>query len=119
MLAERFVSRPRTGAAELAGGAAVYQPGSDRGGAALWICAGGRDCCEAGADSVAGDAAVEHADAATMAQMDPLAVGQKLLVSFVLTGRILRSEEGFDLNWQLLEVGAQSVRPGERFAWHR
>jgi serine/threonine-protein kinase len=47
-----------------------------------------------------------------MAKMDPLAVGQKLLVSFVLTGSILRSEEGFDLNWQLLDVGAQSVRSG-------
>jgi serine/threonine-protein kinase len=47
-----------------------------------------------------------------MAQMDPLAVGQKLLVSYVLTGSILRSEEGFDLNWQLLDVGAQSVRSG-------
>ena len=47
-----------------------------------------------------------------MAQMDPLAVGQKLLVSFVLTGSILRSEEGFDLNWQLLDVAAQSVRSG-------
>ncbi len=47
-----------------------------------------------------------------MAQMDPLAVGQKLLVSFVLTGSILRSEEGFDLNWQLIDVAAQSVRSG-------
>ena len=47
-----------------------------------------------------------------MARMDPLAVGQKLLVSFVLTGSILRSEEGFDLNWQLLDVAAQSVRSG-------
>ncbi len=47
-----------------------------------------------------------------MAQMDPLAMGQKLLVSFVLTGSILRSEEGFDLNWQLLDVAAQSVRSG-------
>jgi serine/threonine-protein kinase len=47
-----------------------------------------------------------------MAQMDPLSVGQKLLVSFVLTGSILRSEEGFDLNWQLIDVAAQSVRSG-------
>jgi serine/threonine-protein kinase len=47
-----------------------------------------------------------------MAQMDPLAVGQKLLVSFVLAGSFLRSEEGFDLNWQLLDVSAQSVRSG-------
>src|SRR5271166_3500900 len=47
-----------------------------------------------------------------IAQMDPLSVGQKLLVSFVLAGNFLRSEEGFDLNWQLLDVGSQSVRSG-------
>jgi tetratricopeptide (TPR) repeat protein/predicted Ser/Thr protein kinase len=46
------------------------------------------------------------------AQMDPLAVGKKLLVSFVLAGSFLRSDEGFDLNWQLLDVTAQSVRSG-------
>ena len=44
--------------------------------------------------------------------MDPLALGQKLLVSFVLAGSFLRSEEGFDLNWQLLDVASQSVRSG-------
>src|ERR1039458_2997858 len=38
-----------------------------------------------------------------MAQMDPLAIGKKLLVSFVLAGNFLRSDEGFDLNWQLLD----------------
>jgi serine/threonine protein kinase/Flp pilus assembly protein TadD len=47
-----------------------------------------------------------------MAQMDPLALGQKLLVSFVLAGNFLRSDEGFDLNWQLLDVASQSVRSG-------
>ena len=47
-----------------------------------------------------------------IAQMDPLSVGQKLLVSFVLAGNFLRSEAGFDLNWQLLDVSAQSVRSG-------
>src|SRR5580658_2674496 len=47
-----------------------------------------------------------------IAQMDPLSVGQKLLVSFVLAGNFLRSKEGFDLNWQLLDVGSQSVRSG-------
>ena len=47
-----------------------------------------------------------------MAQMDPLAVGKKLLVSFVLAGNFLRSQEGFDLNWQLLDVASQSVRSG-------
>lgn len=45
-------------------------------------------------------------------QMDPLAIGQKLLVQYVLTGNFLRSEKGFDLNWQLLDVPGQSVRAG-------
>src|SRR5664279_917274 len=44
--------------------------------------------------------------------MDPLAVGQKLLVKYVLTGHFLRSEKGFDLNWQLLDVPGQSIRAG-------
>jgi serine/threonine-protein kinase len=44
--------------------------------------------------------------------MDPLSIGQKLLVSFVLAGNFLRSEHGFDLNWQLLDVSSQSVRSG-------
>ena len=47
-----------------------------------------------------------------IAQMDPLSVGQRLLVSFVLAGSFLRSDEGFDLNWQLLDVASQSVRSG-------
>jgi serine/threonine-protein kinase len=47
-----------------------------------------------------------------IAQLDPLALGQKLLTSFVLAGSFLRSEQGFDLNWQLLDVAAQSVRSG-------
>ncbi|HEY1810652.1 MAG TPA: protein kinase [Acidobacteriaceae bacterium] len=47
-----------------------------------------------------------------VAQMDPLAIGQKLLVAWVLTGSFMRSEQGFDLNWQLLETDTQSVRGG-------
>jgi len=47
-----------------------------------------------------------------MAQMDPLAVGKRLLTSFVLTGSFVRSESGFDLNWQLLDLASQSVRTG-------
>ncbi len=47
-----------------------------------------------------------------IAQMDPLSVGQRLLVSFVLAGSFLRSENGFDLNWQLLDVASLSVRSG-------
>jgi serine/threonine protein kinase/tetratricopeptide (TPR) repeat protein len=45
-------------------------------------------------------------------QMDPLALGQRLLARFVLAGNFLRSDEGFDLNWQLLDVAGQSVRTG-------
>ncbi|HLH33847.1 MAG TPA: protein kinase [Alloacidobacterium sp.] len=47
-----------------------------------------------------------------LAQLDPLEVGQKLLVRWVLTGNFIRSEKGFDLNWQLLDVSAQSVSGG-------
>jgi tetratricopeptide (TPR) repeat protein/tRNA A-37 threonylcarbamoyl transferase component Bud32 len=46
------------------------------------------------------------------AHLDPLALGQKLLVSFVLAGNFQRSQQGFDLNWQLLDVAQQSVRAG-------
>jgi eukaryotic-like serine/threonine-protein kinase len=45
-------------------------------------------------------------------QLDPLSVGRRLLVDFVLAGSFLRSEQGFDLNWQLLDVHRQSVRTG-------
>lgn len=45
-------------------------------------------------------------------QLDPLAIGRKLLVQFVLAGNFLRSDKGFDLNWQLLDVPGQSVRAG-------
>ena len=45
-------------------------------------------------------------------QLDPLSIGKKLLVHFVLTGNFLRSEKGFDLNWQLLDVPGQSIRTG-------
>ena len=45
-------------------------------------------------------------------QLDPLSIGKKLLVNFVLAGNFLRSEKGFDLNWQLLDVPSQSVRTG-------
>ena len=45
-------------------------------------------------------------------QLDPLSIGRKLLVDFVLAGSFLRSENGFDLNWQLLDVARQSVRTG-------
>ena len=45
-------------------------------------------------------------------QLDPLAIGKKLLVRFVLAGNFMRSEAGFDLNWQLLDIPSQSVRAG-------
>jgi serine/threonine-protein kinase len=41
-----------------------------------------------------------------------LSVGKKLLVQWVLAGNFMRSEKGFDLNWQLLDVPGQSVRSG-------
>ncbi len=47
-----------------------------------------------------------------MQQLDPLSIGRKLLVDYVLAGSYLRSENGFDLNWQLLDVQGQSVRTG-------
>ncbi len=47
-----------------------------------------------------------------IAQLDPLAIGHKLLVEWVLTGNFLRSEKGFDLNWQLLNVSGESIRAG-------
>jgi eukaryotic-like serine/threonine-protein kinase len=45
-------------------------------------------------------------------QLDPLSIGRKLMVNYVLAGSFLRSESGFDLNWQLLDVEGQSVRTG-------
>ncbi|MGP8259929.1 MAG: protein kinase domain-containing protein [Acidobacteriaceae bacterium] len=45
-------------------------------------------------------------------QLDPLSIGKKLLVRFVLAGNFMRSEKGFDLNWQLLDIPTQSVRAG-------
>jgi len=52
------------------------------------------------------------AAAQPLAGMDPLEIGKRLLVSFVLAGSFVRSESGFDLNWQLLDVAAQRVRSG-------
>lgn len=48
----------------------------------------------------------------SLQQMDPLSIGQKLLVQWVLAGNFMRSQKGFDLNWQLLDVPGQSVRAG-------
>jgi serine/threonine protein kinase/tetratricopeptide (TPR) repeat protein len=45
-------------------------------------------------------------------QLDPLSVGRKLMVDFVLAGNFMRADKGFDLNWQLLDVKRQSVRTG-------
>ena len=52
------------------------------------------------------------ATAQPIGRIDPLEIGKRLLASFVLAGSFLRSESGFDLNWQLLDVAAQSVRTG-------
>jgi serine/threonine-protein kinase len=45
-------------------------------------------------------------------QLEPLSIGKKLLVRFVLAGNFIRSAAGFDLNWQLLDIPSQSVRAG-------
>ena len=58
--------------------------------------------------TLAGSAAGEP----TGALIDPLAVGRKLMVWFVLTGSFARTESGFDLNWQLLDVAEQRLRTG-------
>ena len=114
----RVGRRPR--AAELSRRAAVCKSWRDRSGAALWLCAGRRDCRAAGAHSGAGGAAFEHADvAARSRRWIRLSVGQKLLVSFVLAGNFLRSEKGFDLNWQLLDVARRACARAEPSAWRR
>jgi eukaryotic-like serine/threonine-protein kinase len=48
----------------------------------------------------------------SVGQLDPLAIGHKLLVQFVLAGNFFRSEKGFDLNWQLLDVPGESLKAG-------
>lgn len=45
-------------------------------------------------------------------QMDPLSIGRKLLVQYVVAGNFMRSSTGFDLNWQMLDVPAQAIRAG-------
>jgi serine/threonine-protein kinase len=45
-------------------------------------------------------------------QLDPLSVGRKLLVDFVLAGSFLKSDKGFDLNWQMVDVKGNNVRTG-------
>ncbi len=57
-------------------------------------------------------ALLQMSNAQRLAQMDPLEIGQKLLVRWVLAGGFLRGAEGFDLNWQLLDVVGQSIGGG-------
>ena len=45
-------------------------------------------------------------------QLDPLSIGRKLSVEYVVAGSFLRSDKGFDLNWQMLHVPEQAVRAG-------
>jgi len=54
-----------------------------------------------------------------IAQMDPLSVGQRLLVSFVLAGSFVRSELGFDLNWQLLDWLRRACERAGQSRWLR
>lgn len=44
--------------------------------------------------------------------LDPVEAGKRLLVAHVLSGNFLRSESGFVLNWQLLDVSSKAVRSG-------
>ncbi len=57
-------------------------------------------------------ALLQMSNAQQLAQMDPLEIGQKLLVRWVLAGSFMRGPQGFDLNWQLLDVVGQSVGGG-------
>ncbi len=50
--------------------------------------------------------------ASALLQSDPLEIGRLLLVRWVLTGAFMRGAQGFDLNWQLLDVRGGSVRGG-------
>ena len=45
-------------------------------------------------------------------QLDPLSIGRKLSVEYVVAGSFLRSDKGFDLNWQMLHIPEQAVRAG-------
>jgi serine/threonine-protein kinase len=45
-------------------------------------------------------------------QLDPLSIGRKLVVQYVVAGSFLKGEQGFDLNWQMLDVPAQAIRAG-------
>ena len=114
MLAERFRESAGDRAhAEFARRAALRQSWRNGSGAALRLRAGRCDCRAPGAHSMRSWCGRRARSCrCRIAQMDPLAVGQKLLVSFVLAGSFLRSESGFDLNWQLLDVASQSVRSG-------
>ncbi len=44
--------------------------------------------------------------------LDPLEIGQRLLVRYVLAGTFQRAAEGFTLNWQLFDVTRQSMSNG-------
>jgi hypothetical protein len=115
MLAERFrESAVDRTAAEFPRGAAVYEPRRNEV-APLY----GFALADAIAARLARIPALVVRPSSTLmqlpiAQMDPLSVGQKLLVSFVLAGNFLRSEEGFDLNWQLLDVASAERALGRR-----
>ena len=106
------------GEAEQHRGAALREPRSFKWCAgryrpAVWLCAGG---CALGARLARMPSLVVRPSSTLMAvstqQLDPLSVGRKLLVQYVLAGNFMRSDKGFDLNWQLLDVPGQSVRTG-------
>ncbi len=47
---------------------------------------------------------------------DPIELGRRMLVDYVLHGNYLRSEGGFTLNWQLLDVASGTVASGGNVA---
>jgi hypothetical protein len=91
----------------------VCESGRNRGSSALWLRAGRRHCRPPGAHSGARRAAIEHADV-TANSPDGPTLRRPEAACLVRARRQLSCAptDGFDLNWQLLDVASQSVRSG-------
>ncbi len=126
MLAERFRDSPESaakqnsimvlpfknlGAAD-AGRGSTQEPVAPLYGAALADAIAARLARMASLVVRPSGALLQMSNAQQLALMDPLELGQKLLVRWVLAGSFLRGTAGFDLNWQLLDVVHQSVGGG-------
>jgi len=71
------------------------------------------NCGATGANVVAGGAAIELADwRSRRSSLTRSRSGRSCWCWFVLAGNFMRSEAGFDLNWQLLDIPTQSVKAG-------